>query len=157
SFAGQPMASIKHRVRPTRCADAILTVKHQLGPQRCSYGLSSSCLLVIRRSWGAEELSVDLAGDVSLEAPHRFGFGEPLLLPSGQVGAGTGIPAQSGQRDGVQRGVGLAVAAAIKAMTVGTSGAGRDGCDTAEVGEGGFGAQPGGVVSGGDQELTGDL
>jgi hypothetical protein len=27
-----PMASVKHRVRSTRCADAILTVKHQVGP-----------------------------------------------------------------------------------------------------------------------------
>jgi hypothetical protein len=37
------------------------------------------------------------------------------------------------------------------------SGVGRDGCDTAQVGEGGFRAHPVGIVPGGGQELAGDL
>jgi hypothetical protein len=68
-----------------------------------------------------------------------------------------GRPSDSPPRDGVQRGVRRPVAASVKPVAVGAPGAGRDGRDTAQVGEGGFGAQPLGVVAGGGQELAGDL
>ena len=51
--------------------------------------------------------------------------------------------------------VGVAVAAAVQPVAVGLAGAGRDGRDPAQVGEGGLAAQPVGVLAGGDQQLAG--
>ena len=53
--------------------------------------------------------------------------------------------------------VGGPVPAAVEAVSVGLAAGGGDRCGAAEVGEGGFGAQPVGVVAGGDQQLPGDV
>jgi len=42
-------------------------------------------------------------------------------------------------------------------VAIGASGAGGDGCDTAEVGEGGFRVQPVGIIPSSEQELASDL
>ncbi len=80
-------------------------------------------------------------------------FGGASLL----VGVGAGVPAQAAEGDAVERGVGLAVAAAVEAVSVGASGAGGQGRDAAERGEGGFGDESVGVLAGGDQDLPGDV
>jgi hypothetical protein len=52
----------------------------------------------------------------------------------------------------------LAVPAAVETVPpVGLAGPGRDGAGTAELREGGFGADPVGVVAGGGEELAGDV
>jgi hypothetical protein len=50
-----------------------------------------------------------------------------------------------------------AVGAAVQPVSVGTSGADRNWRNAAESGEGGFGAQPVGVVAGGDEQLSGGV
>ena len=63
--------------------------------------------------WEADEVLVDLTGDVWLKPAHRFGLGEPFVSSPGKVRAGAWVPAQSGQGDGVQCGVGCSVSAAV--------------------------------------------
>ena len=70
---------------------------------------------------------VDLAGDVSLEAADGFPAGFAFGDAAGEVVAGTGIPAQAGQGDAVERGVGLAVTPAIDSL-------GRCGCQGGVLG-----------------------
>ena len=57
---------------------------------------------------------VDLAGDVAFQAADGFTAGLALGDASVDVGAGAGVPAQAGQDDGVERGVGLPVARGVR-------------------------------------------
>src|SRR6266487_4134735 len=66
----------------------------------------------------ADEL-VDLAGDVALEAAEGITAGLALADAAGQVVTGAWVPAQAGQGDAVQGGVGLPVTAAVEAKTDG--------------------------------------
>src|SRR4051794_28538513 len=68
------------------------------------------------------------------------------------VGAGGGIPAQAGESDAVQGGVGLPIAAAVESAPQGLAGGRFDRADSAEGGEGGFGVEPVGVVTRGDEQ-----
>ena len=61
------------------------------------------------------------------------------------------------QGDAPQGAVCLPVAAAVQAVPVGAARGNRDGRGAAQAGEGAFGAQPGGVVSGGDEQLPGGI
>ena len=70
---------------------------------------------------------VDLAGDVSLETADGFAAGLAFGDAAGEVVAGTGIPAQAGQDNAVERGVGLAVTPAIDSL-------GRCGCQGGVLG-----------------------
>jgi hypothetical protein len=101
--------------------------------------------------WGGDDL-VDLAGDVALGAADGFAPGFAFGDAAGEVVAGAGVPAQPGQSDAVERGVGLAVAAAVQAVTVGLA----RGCllraDAAQGGERGLAAESVGVVAGGDEQ-----
>ena len=81
----------------------------------------------------------------------------PSVVRRCDVGAGAGVPAQPAEHDAVEGGVGLAVAAAVEPVPVGLAGGGGDRGDAAEHGERGLGAQPVGVVPGGDQQLAGDV
>src|SRR5829696_1395497 len=65
---------------------------------------------------------VDLAGDVALEAAQGLTAGLALGDAPGKVGAGLWIPAQTRQRDAIQRGIGLSVAAAVQAQAGGLAG-----------------------------------
>jgi hypothetical protein len=75
-------------------------------------------LTVVVRGWEGDDL-VDLAGDVSLEAADGFAAGFAFGDAAVEVVAGAGVPAQPGQGDAVERGVGLPVAAAIESATAG--------------------------------------
>lgn len=68
------------------------------------------------------ELPVDRLGDSTLEAAHGFGDGLILFAFAFVVGAGVGMPADLGERDGVQRPVELAVAAPVEPMPLGACG-----------------------------------
>jgi hypothetical protein len=70
-------------------------------------------------TWVAGDRVVDLSGHVALEAPDGLAAALSLRDAPVQVGAGALVPAQAGQHDGVQGAVGLAVAAAVEAVTLG--------------------------------------
>src|SRR5512133_1699908 len=67
---------------------------------------------------GLEEVP-DAAGEVALEAPERFAVGLALGAFAGEVVARVGVAAGAGDGDAVDRGVELAVAAAVQAVAVG--------------------------------------
>ena len=73
------------------------------------------------------------------------------------VGAGSGVVAQAAEHDDVEGVVGSAVTAAVEAVTVGPTAADRERSGPAKVRERSLGAQPVGVVSGGDEQLPGDF
>jgi hypothetical protein len=79
-------------------------------------------------------------------------FGAPL-----DIGSGRWVAAHPDQGDLPQGVVGPAVAAAIQPVAVGATRGGWDGGGAAQMREGGFGAQPLGVVAGGDQQLASGL
>jgi hypothetical protein len=59
------------------------------------------------------------------------------------------------ENDHVQGPIGLPVSAAVEAVVAGPAGEGLDRADTAQASERGFGADPVGIVPGGDQQLGG--
>ena len=82
----------------------------------------------------------------------------PSAVRRVDVGDGGLVPAHAHDDASVERGVGLAVAAAVEAVaSVGLAGPGRDGTGAAHLRERRFGADPVGVVAGGDEELAGDV
>jgi len=101
------------------------------------------------------QIVVDLAGDVALEAPEGFFLGESFLGAPLDVGPGSRVVDHAGDDDVPERGVGLAVAAPVEAVPFVFAAGGVEGCDAAEVSEGGFVAEPGWVVAGGDEERGG--
>ena len=84
------------------------------------------------------EESVDLAGDVAFWAALGFSGGFALGGSFGDVGLGFGVVAGSGECDGVEGSVELAVAVAVETVSGVLSGGRFDGCDAGEAGEGGF-------------------
>jgi hypothetical protein len=98
---------------------------------------------------------VDLWSEVALDAAHDLGFGQAFLGSPFDIGTGAGAEPHPDDNGQVQRLVGVAVAAAVQPVPAGLAGAGRDGGDSAQVGEGGLAAQPLGVLAGGDEQLAG--
>ena len=62
---------------------------------------------------------MDLSGYVSLEAADGFAAGFVFGDAAGEVVVGAGVPAQSRQGYAVERGIGLAVTAAVQSATAG--------------------------------------
>src|SRR6266536_909552 len=89
-----------------------------------------------------------LPGDVAFEAADDLLFGLALLEPPCHVVLGGLMPAQPDQDDPVQRGVGLAVAAAVEAVAGGLARGRLDRRGAAQHREAGVAAQPVGVVAG---------
>src|SRR3954454_15429989 len=85
----------------------------------------------------------DAAGEVAFEAADGFAGGLAFGSFAVEVGLGFGVAAGAGDRDAVDRGVELAVAAAVEAVAVGLARADRDRCDAGGAGELGFGAKAG--------------
>ena len=104
-----------------------------------------------------DEDVVDLAGDVAFQASDDLGFGQAFLGAAFGVGAAAGVVAEPVEHHDVEGVVGVAVAAAVEAVSVGAAAAGRDRGDAAQVGERGFGGDPVGVVAGAGEELAGDF
>src|SRR4051812_20853708 len=85
---------------------------------------------------------VDLAGDEALEAAEGLSLSESFVHPTFDVGAGSRVAGHAGDDDAPERGVGLAVATPVEAMSLLFAAAGVDRCGPAEVGKGGFAAEP---------------
>ena len=106
---------------------------------------------------GGAEVGVDLAGDVPFQAADDLCLGQAFGGAPFDVGAGRGVGAHPGYHDPPQGVVGLPVAGGVEAVPFGLAGGGRDRGGGAQVGPGGFGAKPFGVVPGGDQEQRGGV
>ena len=87
-----------------------------------------------------EEVAVDLAGEVALEAAHDLGFRLAFGGPPCDVGLGGLVPVHSGDDGAMQGCVGLAIPAAVEPVTGGLSGGGWNRVGAAECSEGGFAA-----------------
>jgi hypothetical protein len=98
------------------------------------------------------EAAVDDVGEVALERAACFSFRLTLGLFAGEEGAGAGVDAGLHDRDPVEGGVELAVAAAVEAVVAGgLAGAAGDRGDAAEAGEGGAAAEAADIGGVGDQ------
>src|SRR3954451_12213870 len=75
---------------------------------------------------GRLEQVPDAAGEVALEAAHRFQAGLAFGALASDVVLGLGVASGPGERDPVDGGVDLAVAAAVEAVAVGLARADRD-------------------------------
>jgi hypothetical protein len=109
------------------------------------------------RRWRAGEVGVDLAGDVALQAAQDVEFGEAVFGPPLDRGPGRWVAVHADQGDAPQGVVGPPVTGPVEPVAVGAARGRGDGCGTAQVGEGGLGAQPLGVVAGGNQQLAGGV
>jgi hypothetical protein len=98
------------------------------------------------------QAGVDLAGDVTLEAADDFLLRQAFFSAPVGVGAGRGVGAQPGDHDPVEGVVGLAVAAGAGAVTGDFPRRCGDRGNRAQVRPGGLGAEPLGVVPGGDEQ-----
>jgi hypothetical protein len=87
----------------------------------------------------------EAAGEVALEAADGFAGALAFGSFAVQVGAGLGVAAGAGDGDAMDRGVDLAVAAAVQAMAVGLAGADGDRRDAGGAGEFGVGREAGGA------------
>ena len=110
-----------------------------------------------RERYDAWEVAVDLAGDVTLEDTHDLRLALAFESAPLDVGAGARVRAHAGEHDAPQGMVGLTVAAPVESMADRLAGRGVDRGDPAEVGEGGFGGDPLGVVTGGDEQQRGGV
>jgi hypothetical protein len=81
------------------------------------------------------EESPDVAGEVALEAADGFAGGLAFRLAPRDVVARLGVAAGAGDDDAVQRGVDLAVAALVEALSPGVARAGGDRRDPGGAGE----------------------
>ena len=108
-------------------------------------------------SWSRYEYAVDVAGDVAPQASDDLGFGESFLGSALRVGAAPCVVAEAVEHDYVEGIAGVAVAASVESVSVHAAAAGRDRCGAAQMGEGGLGGDPVGVIAGARQELAGDL
>jgi hypothetical protein len=75
------------------------------------------------------------ACEVALEVADAFAGGLAFCAFAGEVVAHLGVAPGSGDRDAVDGGVDLAVAAAVEPVAVGVAGADGDGCQPGGAGE----------------------
>jgi hypothetical protein len=68
----------------------------------------------------------------SFETTHDLGFAAPFSQPPRRIGLGLLVPKQAYDNDAVERCIGLAVASAIEAMTIGLTRTGGQGADATE-------------------------
>ena len=106
----------------------------------CSYVKKLMVMAVFLRAGGALG-----AGEVALEAANGLPVGLAFGGLAGDVVAGLGVAAGAGDRDAVDGGVDLAVAAAIEAVAVGVARAGWDRGQPGGAGELGIGGEPAGA------------
>ena len=82
-----------------------------------------------------------MAGEVALEAADRLPGGLAFGAAAGDVVAGCGVAAGAGDDDAVKRGVDVAVAAVVEALSLGVARAGGDRRDAGGAGELGWGRE----------------
>jgi hypothetical protein len=94
------------------------------------------------RGVGLEEVP-DAASEVALEAADGVAAGLALGLPAREVGGRFGVQAAFGDREAMQGAVELAVAAAVEAVALGSSGGCGDRCRAGGAGELGVAGEAG--------------
>src|SRR6266516_5203444 len=99
-------------------------------------------------SAGLGERCVDLAGDVAFQAADDLAFAFAFAGAPDDVGPGRLVVADADEDDPIERGVCLAVAAAVEPVAVRLARGGPDRGGAAEHREGGLGAKPVGVIAG---------
>ena len=104
------------------------------------------------------EVAINLASDVTLQAADDLHLRQPFFEAAFDVRPGRLVRSHAGEHDSPQGMVGLTVASGVEPKaTGGLARRSRDRGDTAQVRPGGFGAQPLGMVAGGDEEDGGDV
>ena len=99
----------------------------------------------------------DFPGGVAFEDAGDLAHGFALCEAASHVVAGGLVVFHAGEDDVVERRVGLAVPAPVEPMPGGFARRGGYRGDPTQVSEGGFGADPFGVVAGGDQQFGGGV
>ena len=102
-------------------------------------------------------MSPDFAGEEAFEAADDLGFGLAFGDAPGDVGLRWLVVLHADDHGSVERGVGVAVSAAVEPVPGGLAGRGRDRGDSAELGESGLGVDAIGVIAGDDEHLRGDV
>src|SRR5579859_4121307 len=97
-------------------------------------------------------MSVDLAGDVTLEHAHDLELGTTFFGAPLDIGARRKVANHPGHDDAPQGAVGLAVATAVESMTGDLARRRLDGRHAAQVRPGRLRTQPAWVVARGDQQ-----
>src|SRR3954466_10006910 len=90
---------------------------------------------------GRLEQEPDAAGEVAFEAAHRFQAGLAFGALASDVVLGLGVASRTGERDAVDGGVDLPVAAAVEAVAGGFARADGDRGEAGGAGELGFGGE----------------
>ena len=101
---------------------------------------------------------VDLPREEAFQKPDDFACGPAVCRASSHIGGGRRMVPHADDDGSMEGGVGLSVAAAVEAMAAGghprRSG---DGTRAAELREGGFGANPVGVIAEDDEHFRGGI
>jgi hypothetical protein len=85
--------------------------------------------------------------DEALETANDLGFAAAFSQSPGCIGLGLFVPAQAYESNTVESGIGLSVAPAIEAMSVGLARTGRKWADTTERGKRRIGSQTFGLIA----------
>ena len=109
-------------------------------------------LLAVKPQFLVRQEAENLSSDVALEASHRFLLGQPLLLASIDVLGGSRVVDHPGEHDVPEGGVGLAITAAVEAVSLILPATGVERCGITEVGEGRLVTQASGIVAGRDEQ-----
>jgi hypothetical protein len=99
----------------------------------------------------------DLADEQAFEAADDLGFGLAFGESSCHVGLGGFVVLHADDDGAIERGVRVAVPAAVQAVAGGLSRRGRDRGDAAKLGERGLGADALGIVARNDDHFRGDV
>src|SRR5215212_4828926 len=135
-------------------SDAPIVKRRQLPVAVATWGL---LLWAYGRGTGdaRDQHSVDLPGDVALEAADDLSLALALRGAPRDVLLCATISAHPSQTDHLQRAVGFPVATAVETMAEDLAGGSLYGSHSTQTGEGGLAPQPLGVVPGRDQQCRG--
>ena len=132
----------------------VLTVSGGIDAPICQDDRLGGLDVCLARSIVCHDPLVDLAGEEAFEAPDDIAFGPTASSPSCDVVEGRLVESHADDDGSIEGGVGLSVATPIEAVPAGGHpGRGRDRTRAAELREGGFRANPVGVVPEDDQQL----
>ena len=122
----------------------------------CSVKRVVGTLLGAGHQAGLHDLE-DLASDVAFEAAENLWLRQALLSSACAVLACPTVAPQSHESDNPESAIGVAIAAAVQAVSVLLAGGGIDWRDAAEGGKGFFSRQASRVVAGGNEKRAGDI
>ena len=146
-LAGQTRA-VEHEMEALAGIDAPICQDGRSGRQVCGLARSVVCHHALK----------DLAGEKACETADDLPFGPPFSGASFDVVEGWCVEPHPHDDGPVERGVGLAMTAAVEAVAPRRHpGRSRDGAGPAKLGEGGFSMNPIGGVAKDDQQFGGGV